>query len=148
MHSPAEEAMLNKLLNEMDGLREDAEIIFILTTNQPEALESALSARPGRIDQAIEFPLPDDTGRNKLIQLYARGMDIDDELIATIAKKTDGVSAAFIKELMRRSAQFLIEAGASHLQPGHVEQALEEMLFTGGKLNAKLLGGVVGHPID
>ena len=46
---------LNKLLNEMDGLREDAEILFILTTNRPEQLEPALASRPGRIDQAIEF---------------------------------------------------------------------------------------------
>ena len=43
----------------MDGLGTKADVIFLLTTNRPEALEPALSARPGRIDQAIEFPLPD-----------------------------------------------------------------------------------------
>jgi ATP-dependent 26S proteasome regulatory subunit len=63
MHSPCEEALLNKLLNEMDGLKESADILFILTTNRPEALEKALASRPGRIDQAIEFPLPDEQGR-------------------------------------------------------------------------------------
>ena len=41
---------LNKLLNEMDGLREDADVIFILTTNRPDQLEPALASRPGRID--------------------------------------------------------------------------------------------------
>ena len=60
--SACEEVLLNKLLNEMDGLNEDAEILFLLTTNRPEALELALSSRPGRVDQAIEFPLPDDEG--------------------------------------------------------------------------------------
>ena len=65
--------MLNKLLNEMDGLKEDADILFILTTNRPEALEAALTSRPGRIDQAIEFPLPDEEGREKLIRLYSQG---------------------------------------------------------------------------
>src|SRR5207249_4641801 len=68
MGSPCEEVLLNKLLNEMDGLREDADVIFILTTNRPDQLEPALASRPGRIDQAIEFPLPDEEGRAKLIR--------------------------------------------------------------------------------
>lgn len=59
----------NKLLNEMDGLGEDAEMIFILTTNRPDQLEPALAPRPGRIDRAIEFPLPDDIGRATLARL-------------------------------------------------------------------------------
>jgi len=49
--------------------------------------------------------------------------------------------AAFIKELMRRSAQFYIQNGSNgQLRPEHLKQALEEMLFSGGSLNAKLLG--------
>ena len=50
MGSPCEEVLLNKLLHEMDGLRADAEILFILTTTRPEALEAALASRPGRVD--------------------------------------------------------------------------------------------------
>lgn len=69
---PCEESMLNKLLNEMDGLKEDADILFVLTTNRPEDLEGALAGRPGRIDQAIEVPLPDETGRGKLVRLYGK----------------------------------------------------------------------------
>ena len=65
MIGPCEESMLNKLLNEMDGLKEDADILFVLTTNRPEQLEGALADRPGRIDQAIEIPLPDDIGRSE-----------------------------------------------------------------------------------
>jgi hypothetical protein len=60
--------------NEMDGLREDAVVLFILTTNRPDQLEPALVSRPGCIDQAIEVPLPDDEGRAKLVRLYARGL--------------------------------------------------------------------------
>ena len=68
-----EEVFLNKLLNEMDGLNQEADILFILTTNRPEALERALASRPGRVDQAIEFPMPDEVGRAKLIRLvFAR----------------------------------------------------------------------------
>jgi ATP-dependent 26S proteasome regulatory subunit len=142
MHGPGEEVLLNKLLNEMDGLREDAEVLFILTTNRPDQIEPALISRPGRIDQAIEFPLPDEVGRAKLTKLYARGLKISDELIELIVSRTKGVSGAFIKELMRRCAQFQIEfsGGAILAQPA-VDAAVEEMLFTGGALNRRLLGG-------
>ncbi len=143
MNSPCEEALLNKLLNEMDGLKEEADVLFVLTTNRPEALEAALASRPGRIDQAIEFPLPDAAGREKLVRLYARGSAIADEVVQTVVGRTDRVSAAFIKELMRRSVQsHLDRAGSGQIELEDVERALNEMLFTGGSLNLKLLGGV------
>lgn len=142
MNGPCDEVLLNKLLNEMDGLREDAEILFVLTTNRPQQIESALAARPGRIDQAIEFPLPDDDGRRRLARLYAGGLEIQPQVVERIVQKTHGASAALIKELMRRSAQFLLETRDVRLTPEHVDLALEEMLFQGGSLNAKLLGGV------
>jgi hypothetical protein len=141
MNSPCEEVLLNKLLNEMDGLREDAEILFVLTTNRPEHLEIALSARPGRIDQAIEFPLPDEDGRRRLALLYACGLKMALDVVERIVRKTEGASAALIKELMRRAAQFLLESGDGRLEMRHVDLALEELLFEGGSLNAKLLGG-------
>jgi hypothetical protein len=139
---PCEESLLNKLLNEMDGLKEDAEILFVLTTNRPEQLESALAGRPGRIDQAIEVPLPDDVGRTKLVQLYGRGLPLDQTIVGEVAQRTRGVSAAFIKELMRRIAQASIarDSGTS-VVTGDIGEALDDMLFSGGKLNVKLLGG-------
>lgn len=140
MNSPCEEALLNKLLNEMDGLREDSEILFVLTTNRPNQLESALASRPGRIDQAIEFPLPDEDGRRRLARLYACGLRLRPEIVELIVRRTAGASAALIKELMRRGAQFLLESGRADLEPRHIDAALEEMLFDGGSLNAKLLG--------
>lgn len=142
MDGPCEEAMLNKLLNEMDGLRSDSEILFLLTTNRPESLEAALASRPGRVDQAIEFPLPDDEGRTKLVRLYARGADVPEGVVREMVKRTEGVSASFIKELMRRSMQFHLErsdTGSPAIED--VEAALEELLFSGGSLNRKLLGG-------
>jgi hypothetical protein len=147
MYGPCDESILNKLLNEMDGLREDAAILFILTTNHPDSLEAALASRPGRIDQAIEFPLPDENGRRLLVQLYACGLPLDKSVIETIVCKTDKASAAFIKELMRRAAQFYIQNGSNgRLQLAQVNAALEEMLFSGGSLNARLLGAAeVAH---
>src|SRR5438034_11709049 len=99
---------LNKLLNEMDGLREDADVIFILTTNRPDHLEPALASRPGRIDQAIEFPLPDEEGRRKLVQLYSGGLEVSPPIMDLLVRRTERASPAFIKELMRRAAQLKI----------------------------------------
>jgi len=141
MNSTCEEVLLNKLLNEMDGLKEDAEILFVLTTNRPEQLEAALASRPGRIDQAIEFPLPNDTGRRKLVALYSQGITLPESVVDETVRRTDGVSAAFIKELMRRTVQFHIERdGTGEVSHDDLDAALNEMLFSGGSLNLKLLG--------
>jgi hypothetical protein len=147
IHRPAagttgwEKLILHQLLNEMDGLREDAAILFVLTTNRPDVLEEALASRPGRIDQAIEFSLPDEEGRAKLIRLYARGMPLADDLVRATVGKTAGVSPAFLKELMRRAIQFHLERdGTGALQMQDVDSALEELLHSGGALNRRLFG--------
>ena len=140
---PCEESLLNKLLNEMDRLKEDADILFVLTTNRPEQLESAIADRPGRIDQAIEIPLSDEVGRRKLIELYGNGLSLDEALVGEATQRTKGVSAAFIKEMMRRTAQFSIQRGdGTTIRPSDLGDALDDMLFAGGKLNIRLLGGV------
>ena len=51
--------LLFELLNEMEGMAEDADVTFLLTTNRPDILEPALAARPGRIDLAVQMGLPD-----------------------------------------------------------------------------------------
>jgi hypothetical protein len=142
MRVPGEEILLNKLLNEMDGLREDADVLFVLTTNRPDELEPALASRPGRIDQAIEFPLPDEDGRMKLVRLYSRGLEVPPDVMDLLVRRSEGASPAFIKELMRRSAQFLLEtSGGRVLTTAAVDSAIEEMVFIGGALNLRLLGG-------
>lgn len=144
--------LLNRLLDEMDGLTEETEVLFILTTNRPLVLEEALAGRPGRIDQAIEFPLPDLDCRRRLARLYARGIQLTETLTEEIARRTEGVSAAFIKELMRRAWQYHLEhaAATGDARPSSsvgdaltwqdVEHALEEMTVRGGQFNLKLLG--------
>jgi hypothetical protein len=140
--SACDEVMLNRLLNEMDGLRERADVFFILTTNRPDTLEPALANRPGRIDQTIEFPLPNEELRIRLIALYAKNMAVSAGLMNELARRTDGASPAFIKELLRRIAQHHIEAnGSGDVSRDNVEAALHEMLFSGGVLNTRLLGG-------
>jgi AAA+ superfamily predicted ATPase len=150
MRGGCEEVLLNRLLNEMDGLQENSDVLFVLTTNRPQDLEAALAQRPGRIDQAIEVPLPDEGCREKLVRLYSGGLKLTPALMAQAAKRTEGVSAAFIKELMRRTAQAAVARGGDAkkaVEPSEADlnEALDDMLFSGGKLNVKLLGGAAAE---
>ncbi|HJY77640.1 MAG TPA: AAA family ATPase [Burkholderiales bacterium] len=134
-------ALLFELLNQMDGLADDADILFLLTTNRPDILEPALASRPGRIDQAIEVPLPDEACRRRLLALYGQGLELrlrrEDEIIA----RTKGASAAFIKELMRKAALFAADERADAVvEDRHIEEALHELVVDGGELTKSLLG--------
>ncbi len=132
---------LNTLLNEMDGISPEAQVLFVLTTNRPEVLEPALAARPGRVDQAIEIGLPGEAERRLLVRRYAGSIATTDELAARIAMRVGSASPAFIKELMRRAAQAMLERGGENaLQAQDVDRALADMLGAGGKLGARMLG--------
>ncbi len=137
-------ALLQELMDEMDGLGPKADVIFLLTTNRPQVLEPALSARPGRIDQAIEFPLPDEGCRRRLFALYGRGLDLDRLDLTRWIGKTEGVSPAFIAELLRKAALLAAERGETSeplaLRDEDVHQAMEELICFGGELTQRLLG--------
>ena len=64
--------MLFELLNQLDGLGDDADVAVLLTSNRPDLLEPALAARPGRVDLAVEVPLPDAPSRRRLLDVYGR----------------------------------------------------------------------------
>lgn len=83
--------------------------------------------------------LPDHT--TLLVLLYSRGLTVSDDIVELIVKRTENASPTFIKELMRRSAQIGLESNdGAALDSRIVNIALDEMLFAGGSLNAKLLG--------
>ena len=133
--------LLFELLNEMDGLADDVDILFLLTTNRPDLLEPALASRPGRVDQAIEIPLPDATCRARLFELYGRGMTMRVSPDARFVEKTDGASAAFIRELLRRAAVLAAEGeGAIVVEDRHLDEALHDLVVRGGELTKSLLG--------
>ncbi|MBB4363065.1 ATP-dependent Clp protease adapter protein ClpS [Bradyrhizobium sp. CIR18] len=134
MRDLREELLLNKLLNEMDGLKEDADILFLLTTNRLEELEGALAARPGRIDQVIEVPLPDAHGRDKLVRLYGKRLPLTEAVVNEAVRQSEGLSAAFIKEFMRRIAQSSIARdGGKTVICNDIDQALDDMLPMRGR---------------
>ncbi len=140
---PLYQVTLHQLLNEMDGIDAPAPILFLLTTNRPDAIEPAIASRPGRIDQAIEYPLPNADCRRQLIELYGRGLDLNLEDMDSIVKRTEGASPAFIQEMLRKAALFAAEEGTDgplRVTDEHCFAALRELLFSGGELTRRLLG--------
>lgn len=135
-------AILFELLNGMDGLDEDQDVLFVLTTNRADLLEPALAARPGRIDQAVELPLPDAHGRRRLLALYGEGLDLTQADADAVVDELEGVSPAFIRELLRRAA--LLAAEDSHgdlaVDSTHLRRALDELAVGANQLTQRLLG--------
>ena len=135
-------AVLFQLLNAMDGLDDDHDVLFVLTTNRADLLEPALAARPGRIDEAVELALPDRACRRRLLELYGEGLGLalgdDDRLVDAL----EGTSPAFIRELLRRAALLAADEspGALQVEEGHLQRALDELRRGGSELTNVLLG--------
>jgi ATP-dependent 26S proteasome regulatory subunit len=132
--------LLFELLNQMDGLADDADVLFLLTTNRPDLLEPALAARPGRVDQAIEIPLPDAECRRRLFELYSAGLTLGDIHWDTFVQRTESASAAFIREMMRKAALFAADESSDRVEDKHLDEAVHELVVEGGSLTQKLLG--------
>jgi ATP-dependent 26S proteasome regulatory subunit len=134
--------LLFQLLNEMDGLGEDADVAFVLTTNRPDVLEPALASRPGRIDHAVELPLPDAEGRRRLIDIYRGTLDLELADPAAVIERTEGVTASFIKELLRKAALVAADEDSERLRvtDEHLRAALDVLLDERNILTRRLLG--------
>lgn len=136
--------LLFQLLNEMDSVPEDADVIFVMTTNRLDLLEPALAARPGRIDHAVEIDLPDAECRRRLFELYLRDVPANAMQISGMVDALDGISAAFVKELVRRAV--VIAASESTdgtlppLQTRHLVSALEALGDASTSVLRTLLG--------
>ena len=143
MH-PGQHPLLFQLLNEMDGLAEDADVVFVLTTNRADLLEPALAARPGRVDQAVAMGLPDAGARRALFELYRGELSVDTSGLDDVIARTDGVTASFLKELLRRAA--LLAASRTAGDPDltvsatDLTAALDELLDTRNAMTRTLLG--------
>jgi ATP-dependent 26S proteasome regulatory subunit len=136
--------LLHDLMDEMDGLGTKAEVIFLLTTNRPRMLEKALTARPGRVDQAIYFPLPDRECRQRLFTLMGTGLDLSAVEVDPLLDRTSGASPAFIEEMFRKAALIAAERGDKS-EPLRVTTedftaAIRELVEFGGALTQNLLG--------
>ncbi|WP_052273977.1 AAA family ATPase [Arthrobacter sp. L77] len=136
-HGP--QPLLFEVLDAMDGLDDDADVTFVLTTNRVDMLERALAQRPGRVDLAVEVPLPAEHERAELLRLYARDLPFSAEAIGSAAGSTAGTTASFTRELVRRA----VLAAALHDAPvadAHLLAAVDELMADDASLTRSLLG--------
>ncbi|WP_156390962.1 MULTISPECIES: AAA family ATPase [unclassified Nocardioides] len=146
-HYGGETPLLFTLLNEMDGLAEDADVVFLLTTNRADLLEPALASRPGRVDQAVHIDVPDRDARHRLVELYAGRLEVDLGRIEDVLDRTDGVTASFLKELLRRAAVVAADRQdapdddtALAVSADDLEAALDDLLDTRNQMTRAVLG--------
>jgi hypothetical protein len=141
---PASSPVLFDLLDAMDGAASDADLLFLLTTNRADLLEPALAARPGRVDIAVEIPLPDASARERLLTLYGQDVPLalTEEEVSLAVERTDGTTASFLKELIRRSVlESLHDDPALPAVTGtHVTRALDDLLDAAQAVTRTLLG--------
>ncbi|MDQ1048700.1 ATP-binding protein [Streptomyces sp. V4I2] len=143
-----EQPLLFQVLNEMDGLGDDADVAFLLTTNRADLLEPALVQRPGRVDLAVEIPLPDAEGRARLLDLYGAGLDLGKDIADEVVARTEGTTASFTKELVRRSVLIAAERESARTEPEDVRAALDELLSDQDRLTRRLLGVRGGTDVE
>ncbi|MGH3490617.1 MAG: AAA family ATPase [Actinopolymorphaceae bacterium] len=140
--SGMENPLLFQVLNEMDGIEDDIDVAFLLTTNRADLLEPALAQRPGRVDLAVEIPLPDADGRRRLLALYGPDLRLTDGDTADVVERTDGTTASFAKELVRRAVLVAAERGAYRPEGADLRTACDELLSDRDALTRRLLGAV------
>ena len=105
-----ENPLLFQVLNEMDGLAQDADVAFLLTTNRADLLEPALMQRPGRIDMAVEVPRPTPTAAPACCVSTDRASPVR-RIVDEVVAQTEGTTASFMKELVQRTVLLAAESG-------------------------------------
>ena len=142
--------MLFELMNQMDGLAAEADVVFVLTTNRADLLEQALTTRPGRIDQAVEMELPDAGARRELLHLYRAelGWEVSDAALDSAVERSEGTTASFAKELLRRAALVSLERDPDQVAPTIMDEdlkaGLDELLDSRNRMTRRALGGEPG----
>jgi ATP-dependent 26S proteasome regulatory subunit len=131
--------LLFTLLDAMDGLDPDADVVFLLTTNRAETLEKALAQRPGRVDLAVEIPLPHEAARRALIELYGAHVSFTRAAVEQAARDSAGTTASYAKELVRRAVLIAAMAGR---EPGDddLAAATADLQSDSAALTRALLG--------
>ncbi|MFE7630034.1 AAA family ATPase [Kocuria sp. NPDC057446] len=131
--------VLFEVLDALDGLDGDADVAFVLTTNRVAVLERALAERPGRVDLAVEMPLPDADARSRLFRRYAGQQSFSAAALDAAASRAEGTTGSFPKELVRRAVLAAAVRGEDATD-ADLTAALEELLSGREALTRRLLG--------
>ncbi|XP_027126513.1 cell division cycle protein 48 homolog [Coffea arabica] len=104
----AADRVLNQLLTEMDGMTAKKTVFIIGATNRPDIIDPAL-LRPGRLDQLIYIPLPDEASRLQIFKACLRKSPVSKDVsLSALARHTHGFSGADITEICQRACKYAI----------------------------------------
>ncbi|MED6144717.1 AAA ATPase cdc48 [Stylosanthes scabra] len=104
----AADRVLNQLLTEMDGMSAKKTVFIIGATNRPDIIDPAL-LRPGRLDQLIYIPLPDEDSRHQIFKACLRKSPVSKDVdLRALARYTQGFSGADITEICQRACKYAI----------------------------------------
>jgi len=123
------EQTLNSLLVEMDGFDTTEGVIIIAATNRPDVLDSAL-LRPGRFDRQVYVDLPDMIGREQILRVHAKKINLADAVdLAVIARGTPGLSGAELANLLNEAALLAARRNKKKVEMIDVDDAREKVQF-------------------
>ncbi|KAH0897906.1 hypothetical protein HID58_047474, partial [Brassica napus] len=119
--------VLIELLSQLDGFNELDKVTVIMATNRPDVLDPAL-LRPGRIDKKIEFSLPNEDSRMRIIKIHASGItkqgDIDYE---KVVKLSEGFSGADMRNICTEAGMLALRAGHDYVVPNDFIKAVTKL---------------------
>ena len=153
---PQQQATLNALLDEMDGIDKNNNLYIIGSTNLPNSLDIALR-RPGRFGKEVEFLPPDREGRQRILEIHAyqkgHKFEVGKEDLEHISEKTFGytgadlvglLNAAFVEALRHDRKRVLpedLERGFCETKPS----AIRDMPYREPSITFKDLAGYETH---
>ncbi|XP_012718967.2 transitional endoplasmic reticulum ATPase [Fundulus heteroclitus] len=104
----AADRVINQILTEMDGMSSKKNVFIIGATNRPDIIDPAI-LRPGRLDQLIYIPLPDEKSRISILKANLRKSPISKDVdLDFLAKMTNGFSGADLTEICQRACKLAI----------------------------------------
>jgi len=123
------EQTLNSMLVEMDGFDTTEGVIIIAATNRPDVLDSAL-LRPGRFDRQVYVDLPDMTGREQILKVHAKKINLAENVdLAVLARGTPGLSGADLANLLNEGALLAARRGKKRVEMIDMDDAREKIQF-------------------
>jgi len=123
------ERMVNTILSEMDGLEELRGVVVIGATNRPDLMDPAL-LRPGRFDEVVLVPPPDENARKEILKVHVGNMALDGDVkLKELAKKTEGYTGADIEVLCRKAGMIALheDMNISKVSYRHFKAALKKI---------------------
>jgi transitional endoplasmic reticulum ATPase len=103
-YGDVEKRVVAQLLALMDGLNDRGNVIVLGATNRPDSVDPALR-RPGRFDREFEISVPNEDGRQEILEIHTRGMPISEDIdLKDLSSELHGYTGADIKSLCREAA--------------------------------------------